>query len=236
MNNHRNWILGVSFIIGMAVFATLAGHTLRAVKRMEEFVTVKGLSEREVPADLGIWPINFSVGENDLSNLQGQIQKARKTVYQFLAESGFEQTEISNAPPQITDWQATTVATGDSKRPFRYQANITVLLRSAKVPKVKGALETCDKLVQQGIALSGGDYNGKPQFLFTGLNAIKPGMIQEANRNARKAAESFAADSNSPVGAVRHAVQGPFEINDVDSSSPDRKIVRVVTTVDFYLQ
>lgn len=236
MNNNRNWILGVSFIIGMAVFATLAGHTLRAVKRMEEFVTVKGLSEREVPADLGIWPINFSVGENDLSNLQGQIQTARKTVYQFLTESGFEQTEISNAPPQITDWQATTVAAGDATRPFRYQANITVLLRSAKVSKVKGALETCDKLVQQGIALGGGDYNGKPQFLFTGLNAIKPSMIQEANRNARKAAESFAADSNSPVGAVRHAVQGPFEINDVDSSSPDRKIVRVVTTVDFYLQ
>ena len=236
MNNNRNWILGISFIIGMAVFATLAGHTLRSVKRMEEFVTVKGLSEREVPADLGIWPITFNVDENDLTNLQGQIQKARKTVYQFLAESGFEQTEISNAPPQITDWQASSVAVGESKRPFRYQANITVLLRSAKVPKVKSALETCDKLVQQGIALSGGDYHGKPQFLFTGLNAIKPSMIQEANRNARKAAESFAADSNSPVGAVRHAVQGPFEINDVDSSSPDRKIVRVVTTVDFYLQ
>ncbi len=123
-----------------------------------------------------------------------------------------------------------------SKRSFRYQANITVLLRSAKVPKVKSAMEASDKLVQQGIALSGGDYQSKPQFLFTGLNEIKPDMIQEANRNARKAAERFAADSNSPVGAVRHAIQGPFEINDVDSSSPDRKIVRVVTTVDFYLQ
>ena len=236
MNSNRNWILGVSFIIGMAVFATLAGRTLHSVKRMEEFVTVKGLSEREVSADLAIWPITFNVGENDLTNLQGQIQKARKTVYQFLTESGFEQNEVSNAPPQITDWQASSVAAGDAKRPFRYQASITVLLRSAKVPKVKSALETSDKLVQQGIALSGGDYNGKPQFLFTGLNRIKPDMIQEANRNARKAAESFAADSNSPVGAVRHAVQGPFEINDVDSSSPDRKIVRVVTTVDFYLQ
>ena len=84
--------------------------------------------------------------------------------------------------------------------------------------------------------LGGDNYGGKPQFLFTGLNAIKPDMIQEANRNARKAAERFAADSNSPVGAVHHAVQGPFEVNDLDSSTPDRKIVRVVTTVDFYLQ
>ena len=236
MNTHRNWILGISFIIGMAVCALIAGHTLRSVKRMEEFVSVKGLSEREVPADLAIWPVTFTVSENDLTQLQDLIQTARKTVYQFLTESGFEQTEISNAPPQINDAQNTSGDVNVSKRPFRYQANITVLLRSAKVPKVKSAMETCDKLVQQGIALSGGDYSNKPQFLFTSLNQIKPDMIQEANRNARKAAERFAADSNSPVGAVRHAIQGPFEINDLDSSSPDRKIVRVVTTVDFYLQ
>lgn len=236
MNTHRHWILGVSFIIGMTVCALIAAHTIRSVKHMDEFVTVKGLSEREVPADLVIWPIAFTVSENDLSQLQGQIQTARKTVYQFLLESGFEQTEISNALPQITDAQATFAGLDVSKRPFRYQARITVLLRSAKIPKVKSAMETSDKLVQQGIALSGGDYQSKPQFLFTGLNQIKPDMIQEANRNARKAAERFAADANSPVGAVRHAIQGPFEIRDVDSSSPDRKIVRVVTTVDFYLQ
>ena len=101
---------------------------------------------------------------------------------------------------------------------------------------MKNATETCDKLVQQGIALSGNDYSGKAQFLFTGLNQIKPDMIQEANRNGWLAADKFASDSNSRIGAIRHAVQGTFEINDVDSSTPDRKVVRVVTTVDFYLQ
>ncbi|MDQ3117011.1 MAG: SIMPL domain-containing protein [Verrucomicrobiota bacterium] len=199
MNTNRNWILGLSFIVGMAVFALLAGHTIRSVKRMDEFVTVKGLSEREVPADLAIWPIAFTAAENDLTQLQGQIQTARKTVYQFLTESGFEPAEISNGLPQITDAQAASGGLDMSQRPFRYQANITVLLRSAKVLKVKSAMEASDKLVQQGIALSGGDYQSKPQFLFTGLNQIKPDMIQEANRNARKAAERFAADSNSPV-------------------------------------
>jgi hypothetical protein len=61
-------------------------------------------------------------------------------------------------------------------------------------------------------------------------------MIQEANHAARQAAEKFATDSAAKIGSIRHAVQGPFEVNDVDSSSPDRKIVRVVTTVDFYLK
>jgi hypothetical protein len=236
MTSSRPWILGLFFVVGMALFAVLAGHSLRSVKRMDEFVTVKGLSEREVAADLAIWPVAFTVSDNDLKQLQEMIQSGRKTVYQFLTASGFEQVEISNAPPQISDAQNSTVEVDATKRPVRYRANIVVLLRSSKVAKVKEAMETCDKLVQQGIVLSGGDYTSKPQFLFTGLNQIKPDMIQEANRNARKAAEKFAADSNSPIGAVRHAVQGPFEVNDVDSSSPDRKIVRVVTTVDFYLQ
>jgi hypothetical protein len=236
MNTNRHWILGLSFIIGMAVAALIGGHTIRTVKHMDEYVTVRGLSEREVPADLAIWPIAFTISENDLTQLQSRIQASRKTVSQFLVESGFDQSEISNAAPRIVDAQASTTEQDVSKRPFRYQAYITVLLRSDKVQKVKSAMETCDKLVQQGIALSGGDYMSRPQFLFTGLNKIKPDMIQEANLSARKAAERFAADSNSPVGAVRHAIQGPFEINEVDTSSPDRKIVRVVTTVDFYLK
>lgn len=232
----RNLILGASFILGLALAALLAGHSLRTLKRMDEFVTVKGLSEREMPADLAIWPIIFTVTENDLTRLQEQIQSARKTVHQFLIDSGFDPGEISNSPPQIADAQAAIGGAENPAPPARYHANITVLLRSPKVAKVKNAMETCDKLVRQGIALSGSEYSGKTQFLFTGLNQIKPDMIQEANRNGRLAAEKFASDSNSRIGAIRHAVQGTFEINDVDSSTPDRKIVRVVTTVDFYLQ
>ena len=234
MNNSRPWVLGLCFIVGMTIFAVVTGHTIRSVKRMEEFVTVKGLSEREVSADLAIWQVSFSVSATSLPELQKLMLEGRTSVIQFLKEGGFEQSEISNTPPQIN----ITQPTGDQdaeKHPTRYQAEITVLLRSNKIAAVKGAMETSDKLVQQGVALTG-NYENKAQFLFTGLNQIKPDMIQEANRNARKAAERFAADADSPVGAVRHAVQGPFEVNDVNSSSPDRKLVRVVTTVDFYLQ
>ena len=233
----QHWFLGLSFIVGLVIFALLLDRTVHSAKRMNEFVSVKGLSEREMPADLAIWPITFNLGDNDLGKLQQQIEKSRKAVQEFLATNGFEPGEISNAPPQITDTETFTDTSETQKvRLLRYQAKITVLLRSPKIPKVKVAMENCDKLVQQGIALSGGDYSGKPQFLFTGINQVKPDMIQEANRNARKAAEKFAADSDSRIGSIRHATQGPFEVNDVDSSSPDRKTVRVVTTVDYYLR
>jgi len=220
----------------MAVFALLLGEAIRSAKRMDEFVQVKGLSEREVSADLAAWPITFTVSDNDLANLQRQIESARKTIREFLTASGFAENEISNAPSQISDSEnSSSDDERQNKRAFRYTAKATVLLRTNNVVKAKAAIEASDKLVQQGIALGGSEYMNKPQFLFTGLNQIKPDMIQEANRAARQAADKFAADSNARIGSIRHAVQGPFEINDVESS-PDRKIVRVVTTVDFYLK
>ena len=226
---------GIAFIIGMAVFGLIVRHTVMSAKKLDEFVTVKGLSEREVAANLAIWPITFTVMENDLTALQQQIAAARGKVQEFLGSQGFPADETSQTPPQIQDLVANGANNGDQPQ-FRYRANITVLLRTTDVPKAKAALEKSDRLVQAGIVLTGGDYSGKPQFLFTLLNAIKPEMIGEANRNARKAAAKFAEDSQAQIGAIKHAVQGPFEVNDVDPSTPDRKTVRVVTTVDFYLE
>ncbi len=225
-------ILGLSFILGMTSFGLLIGHAAKGYKRLDEFVTVKGLSEREVPANLVIWPLTFSLGDENLGTLQSKMKSSRETVRKFLRDGGFEDAEISNSPPSIREVRITPTKDEPNPPPPRYEAAVTVLLRTSKVPQVNSALENCDKLVEQGILLTSGN---RAQFLFTGLNEIKPGMIQEANRNARVAAEKFAGDSGAKIGRIRHAVQGPFEIEDVDERSPDRKNARVVTTVDFFL-
>jgi hypothetical protein len=71
---------------------------------------------------------------------------------------------------------------------------------------------------------------------FTGLNDIKPEMIEEATKNAREVAEKFATDSNSKLGKIRNASQGQFSISDRDANTPYIKKVRVVTTVNYYLK
>ncbi len=229
-------ILGFSFIIGMGLAAWLIGHAALSYKRLDEYVTVKGLSEREVPANLVVWPVTFTLSDESLGKLQEKLGKSRAVVHAFLKDAGFEQGEISNSPPNIREVRPNAKEKGDDAptqlAATRFDATVTVLLRTRNVVAAKAALENCDKLVQQGILLTA----SRAQFLFTGLNEIKPAMIQEANRNARIAAEKFAGDSGSRVGRIRHAVQGPFEIEDVDESSPDRKSVRVVTTVDLYLE
>ena len=72
--------------------------------------------------------------------------------------------------------------------------------------------------------------------LRTGLNKIKPQMIEEATINARAVAEKFAKDSQSKLGKIRNASQGVFSINDRDENTPYIKKVRVVSTIDFALE
>jgi hypothetical protein len=54
--------------------------------------------------------------------------------------------------------------------------------------------------------------------------------------NARKAAEQFVNDSHSMLGTIKTALQGVFTIEDANFNTPQIKVVRVVTTIQYYLE
>jgi uncharacterized protein len=170
-------ILGICIALGLTLAGFFVARAVESAKRFDRYVTVKGLAEKDVPADLAIWPISFRVMENDLTKLEDLIQKTRSTVQGFLSSAGFETKEISNTPPQITDFEARGGGEDKSTRTYRYMAHVTVLLRTSKVPLVREAMEKSDKLVHGGVVLTSGEYGNRSQFLFTSLNTIKPVMI-----------------------------------------------------------
>jgi hypothetical protein len=228
-------ILGLAVGLGICIAGLSVSNAVYKLRASQRFVTVKGLAEREVDADLVVWPLTFSVASNDLNDLQRQVDAKRQTVREFLTGAGFEEAEISQAAPRIRDTES-EIQYGQNVPPkFRYIAQATSTLRTSKVPVAKAAIEKAGELVGKGIVLVGEDYGKTTEFLFTGLNEIKPAMIEEATKNARTAAEQFAKDSGSKVGKIRSASQGLFTITDRDMNSPDRKNVRVVTTVEYYL-
>jgi hypothetical protein len=73
----------------------------------------------------------------------------------------------------------------------------------------------------------------QPEYIFNQLNDIKPGMIQEATKNARIAAEQFSRDSQTSLGSLRSATQGWFQVENRDAATPERKMVRVVVDVEY---
>lgn len=226
-------ILGLCIGIGLALAGWFVGDALYQVRAAERLVTVKGLAERQVKANLAIWPINFLRTGNDLNQLQGRLDADRKKIKTFLSLLGFSPEELGESPPRITDYYAQGY-NGNNLPPHRYKAEASVTLSTSKVVKAKKAMEQSGELVKDGIVLAQ-DYGRGVEFLFTSLNKIKPSMIAQATKNARAAAEQFARDSGSQVGSIKSARQGLFSIRNRDMNTPDKKIVRVVTTVQYFL-
>ena len=84
-----------------------------------------------------------------------------------------------------------------------------------------------------GVLLSG---KAQPNYIYNQLNDIKPGMIQEATKNARIAAEQFSRDSQTTLGKLRNASQGWFQVENRDEATPERKTVRVVVDVEYEIK
>jgi hypothetical protein len=53
-------------------------------------VTVKGVSERDVRADLALWPIRYVSTHDDLGRAQGEIKRSHQQVLAFLEKHGID--------------------------------------------------------------------------------------------------------------------------------------------------
>jgi hypothetical protein len=227
-------VLGVFLFAGLAALGYLLGSSAIRIKQFERTVTVKGLAEKEVPADVAVWPIRFTAADNDLVALYASLERDTAKIIHFLGNSGFDESEISVAAPAITDKMAQQYGGGE-KAELRYTAVQGVTVFTSKPDAVRRAMNKLVELGKQGIVFSGNGYQGNTQYLFTRLNDLKPEMIEEATRKAREVAEKFARDSDSRLGKIKSAQQGQFTISDRDSSTPYIKNIRVVSTVEYYL-
>lgn len=225
--------LAVGIAGGFALLGSNISSGIESFVNRDRIVTVKGLSERQVKADRVIWPVGFRELGDDLQDVYGRIEKRKDQVVAFLKEAGLTDAEIEVASPQVTDAQAEMYANQKSR--YRYSMTQTVTVSSDKVDLVRDLLVRQSDLIKAGVTLVG-DYSWRTSFQFTGLNTVKPAMIEEATKNARASAEKFAQDSGSSLGKIRRANQGQFSITDRDSNTPYIKSVRVVTTVEYFLK
>ena len=230
---------GEALILAAGLF--LAGSAIKQgivqFKEMDRTVTAKGLSEKEVKADKATWPLKFKELGNNPAEIYDCIENDTRIVVEFLKKNGISDDEITQAPPIMVDQQANMSYSSEQVR-YRYKANCVVTVVSKNVDLVRKLVSKQAELMRQGVTIVGNEYdeNASVSYEFTGLNNIKPEMIAEATKNARKTAERFAEDSESKLGKIRTADQGQFSIEDRDQNTPWLKNVRVVTTVVYYLK
>ncbi len=234
MSNKNALILGVALVLGMSVLGLLMGKAAVDYRQFERSVAVKGLSEREYPADIVIWPLLFTEASNDLPQLYTLLDQRIATIQEFLLQRGFKPEEITVSAPSITDKSAQQYG-GNAGAEFRYTAEQSITIYSVQIERVREVSRQLSVLGKQGIAFVGNNYQAQTEYLFTRLNEVKPAMIEEATREARGVAQKFAADSDSTLGKIKRASQGQFTIEDRDKNNPHIKKVRVVSTVEYYL-
>jgi uncharacterized protein len=231
----------VVLALGITAAGLFTGWGFARGRASDRYVEVKGLAEREVTADLALWPLRVAASAEDLGATQTQINRSTQQVLEFLGRHGIDAaaTELQNL--RVSD--ANTARYQPERRGPRFIIEQTVMVRSERPEVVQAASQRMSELVSAGVVLSSEEFgNGAPTFLFNGLNALKPAMIAEATANARAAAEQFARDSGSALGGIRQANQGVFVIlardqaPGVNEGSQLRKVVRVVSTVQYFLE
>ena len=220
--------------VGLFLLGLCVSYGLTTAFGNKRVVSVKGLAEREVEANKVIWPLSYTEVGNDLGGLYKECSMKNQLIVSFLKNNGIAEKDITVKAPQVTDMSANQY--GDNNSGYRYKVESCVTVASTNVATVRKLILQQSELLNTGIAIKGNDYDNQLVYEFTDLNKIKPEMIEEATKNARKAGEKFAQDSESNLGKIKQAAQGQFSIEDRDVNTPHIKKVRVVTTIDFYLE
>lgn len=230
----QRWLAGAGVLaLGMIAGGYLLGNGLVRAKDADRSVTVRGLAERDVTADLAIWTIAYSAQAPDLATAQASADRDSTAIRSFFRELGFPAEALQPTGVNVSQFSENGVT--------KFTVRQRMTLRSTDIARAQNAVRRQFELVRRGVVL---DEGSGMAYTFTRLNDIKPKMVAEATRDARAAAEQFAKDSGTSVGTIKSATQGYFEINARDgdsgggwgvSDTPYKK-VRVVTTVNFYLR
>lgn len=226
--------------IGIAGAGWFLGSSLVESRQPERTVTVKGLSERVVQADLGFWPIRFVETGPDLDLARADLEAAEAAVRRFLQEKGFSEDDIQVQNILVEDRFAGYNA-GNTPGDVRFVLTEDILVTSSDVDALAAAARDIAELLRDGVVFSSDAWSAGPSFVFTGINDLKADMLTEAMGRAREAAQQFATESGSNVGDIKTANQGVFEILPevaIPNDRPEKQInktVRVVTTLTYFL-
>lgn len=236
MKQTEKIISAIIIAAGIVVMGFALRSGIVTFKDMDRRVTVKGLSEREVKADKVTWPLVYKELGNDPAAMYQLLVYKNRQVVAFLKSAGIKDEDISVNPPVITDRQADNY--GNEIMNYRYKATSVITVTSGDIEKVRQLMRRQSVLMKQGIALVSEEYgsNNPVVYEFTGLNKVKPEMVEEATKNARATALKFAEDSDCKLGGISNAQQGQFSIEDRDANTPYIKKIRVVTTVEYSLE
>lgn len=232
------WYVGI-IAIGLLFVGFFPGYYYYHSKFNYNAVTVKGLAETDVEADLAIWEIKFVATGNDMVKTKTNLEKQTEAILTFLHDNNFNDDEIEMGGTDTNDLMANPYR-GNEAITSRFILTRTITVRSNQVNNVADTYTRAGDLINSGVVFEN-QYGSPVSYIFTRLNDIKPQMLEMATKNAHTSALEFAKSSDSKVGKIHTANQGVFSIlprdnaNATESQQINKK-VRVVVTIEYFLE
>ncbi|WP_418453951.1 SIMPL domain-containing protein [Borreliella lusitaniae] len=219
------------FSLLLFISSIIISHGIKSIGiKNENYITVKGLSEREVLSTSASWELKYNLAGNTINDINNANNLSLSKIKSFFLSHGFSEDNIKVG---FMDFNEEVYR--DSL--YKYRAYISLNIHTKNIETMEAAEKNISELYNQGILISN---SGGPRYYFDNINDIKPEMLADSIRNANLAALEFAKHSSSKLGKIKHANQGYFEFLPIDRSLGaqeryPRKILRVVTTVSYYL-
>ncbi|MCH4147115.1 MAG: SIMPL domain-containing protein [Prevotella sp.] len=192
-------------------------------------VTVKGLAEKQVMADVVTWNFTVTMQGDDIGVLSKAADRDLTSIRKWLFEKGCNaQDSIEIEAPTVTNNYDNVY---DGKKPlFKYTLTKMMSVNSHRTKMISDIINKKGELFDRGIY----SYTDFATFDYTQFQKLKPQMMQDAIANAEKTAQQFAKNSHSDLNKILEADQGEFSIDDGDK--PYMKKVRVVSTITYSLK
>ena len=239
-------VLGVLLAVGMSTAAFIVGMQARRIPFSRQSISVKGLAEKPIKADLAEWAIGIKVQGQTFSEALDKLRKSRPTLDQFLKRQGFEAASLQESSeivsPNMVTEELANQRTHEVQKGF--VAEQEIMISTQDLAKIQAASKAVLQLSADGHPV----FFSSPSYLVSNLEDVKMSLISAATENAYKRAQEFTKHGDAKVGAMRSASQGAFyilapnvttDLNDYggayDKTTVD-KIARVVVTIDYNIE
>ena len=239
-------VIAVILSIGMIVAAYVFGLHVKYIGGGRQSISVKGLAEKPVKADLAEWTITMSVQGSTFADALTKLRAAHPKAKAFLTGQGFDAGAIvdgdESVTPHMEEEEGREGRTRYVQKGFDARQSLTVATQD--LAKIEAASKAILQFEAEGNPVS----HGQPQFMISNLEDVKMSLIGAATQNALLRASEFAKNGNAKVGPMRSASQGAFYIlpagasTDVDDyggrydKSTIDKIARVVVTIEYSIE
>ena len=147
LKDYQLLLAAIAVALGLCYLGCSLGSSIERFKTLDRHITVKGLSEREVPANKVTWPLMYKELGNDPSAMYELIEQKNRKLVAFLKSAGITDNEISVNPPTIRDRQADNY--GNEIMNYRYKASCVITVTSTNVDKVRQLMNRQSELMKR---------------------------------------------------------------------------------------